>query len=203
MTIHTDAIAQVYARSLFELAEEAGGREKIIQVGDELEQICEMARADHAFREFLASPIIDRRARSATISRIFRDRITDLTLRFLLVLNIKGRLGHLEPINAAYDQLVQEAYGRIEVDVFTPAPLGDQQLQLIGERIEAALGKEPVLHRYTDRSMIGGLKLRIGDQLIDGSVATRLRKLRQNLMSSGPSAVRARFEQIIDEGERE
>jgi F-type H+-transporting ATPase subunit delta len=200
MAIRTDALAQVYARSLFELAEEAGGREKIIEVGDELEQICETARGDRAFREFLGSPIVNRRARGATIAQIFRDRITDLTLRFLLVLNEKGRLGHLEPINAAYDQLVQEAYGRIEVDVFTPAPLGDQQLHLIAERIRAALGKDPVLHRYTDRSMIGGLKLRVGDQLIDGSVSTRLRKLRQSLMTTGPSAVRARIERIIEEG---
>ena len=58
MTAHTDAIAQVYARSLYELADQAGGRDKILEVGQEVEQICELARGNRGFREFLASPIV-------------------------------------------------------------------------------------------------------------------------------------------------
>jgi F-type H+-transporting ATPase subunit delta len=200
MAVQTDAVAHVYARSLYELADEAGGEKKVTEIAGELEQICELARGDRTFAEFLASPIIDRAGRGETLRTIFRDRISDLALRFLLVLNDKGRLGHLEPINAALDQLVQEAHGRVEVDVYTVAPLGDDQLTFIRKRIEEALGKEPVLHPYTDETMLGGLKLRIGDQLIDGSVATRLRRMRQNLMSQGASAVRERFGQIIEEG---
>lgn len=197
---HIDALAQIYARSLFELARDAGGQEKIIEVGGELEQICELARADHTFREFLVSPILDANQRSESIRRIFNDRITDLALRFLLVLNNKLRLGHLETINFAYERLVQESYGRVEVDLITPGPLGDEQVQVIKQRIQQAIGKEPVLHCYTEPDMLGGLKLRIGDQLIDGSVATRLRRLRQNLMTSGSASVRERMDRIIEEG---
>ena len=200
MAIHTDAIAKVYAKSLYELADDAGGRDKIVELAEELEQICELARGDRTFREFLASPIINTKARGEAIRRIFHGRVTDLALRFLLVLNNKARLRRLESISAAFDQLVHEALGRIEVDIYTPGPLGPEQLDTIKQRIQAALGKDPVLYSYTDAAMIGGVRLRIGDQLIDGSVASRLRRLRQHLLTSGSSAVRQRLDKIIEEG---
>ncbi len=200
MTRRTDALAQVYARSLYELADEAGGRDKIMEVARELEQTCELVRADRTFGGFLASPIVNRARRGAALGRIFHGNVTDLVLRFLLVLNDRGRLGHLEAIDDAFDQLVHEAFGRVEVDVFTPGPLEHGQVDALKQRIGTALGKEPVLYTYTDRSMIGGLKLRIGDQLVDGSVSSRLRRLRQNLLSGGGTAMRDRVERVIEEG---
>jgi len=200
MSRHTDALANVYAKSLYELAEKAGGRDKIMELAEELEQICEVARGHRPFREFLASPVIDRVRRRRALRSIFEDKVTDLMLRFLLVLNEKGRLGHLEPIGEAYDRLVHEAFGRVEVDVYTPTPLEPDQQEKLRQRIGKVIGKEPVLYPYTDPRMIGGLKLRIGDQLIDGSVASRLRRMRQSLLSSGSSAVRARLSRIIEEG---
>ena len=101
MTRHTDALSAMYARSLYELAEEAGGRDKILEVADEIEQVCELAVDDRAFREFLGSPIVERGRRGDALRNIFRERVTDLVLRFLLVLNDRGRLGHLEAIGDA------------------------------------------------------------------------------------------------------
>jgi F-type H+-transporting ATPase subunit delta len=199
MATHTDAVATIYARSLYSLAEEAGGKDKLVEIGDELEQVCELARADRNLREFLASPIIDINARAKALRDIFADRITDLTLRFLLVLNKKRRLAHLEQINEAYSSMLQEAFGRIEVDVWTPGELGQPQREAIADRIRSRLGKEPVVHGYTDPSMIGGIRLRIGDQLIDGSVATRLRRLRHNLATHGNAMIRERIDQIIEQ----
>lgn len=201
MTRRTDALAQVYARSLFELAEQAGGREKILEVAEELEQTCELARAGKAFGEFLSSPIIGATRRQAALQKIFHGRITDLVLRFLLVLNIKDRLGHLEAICDAYDGHVHESFGRVEVDVYTPSELDPQQIEAIKQRIGKALDKEPILYHYTDASLLGGLMLRIGDQLVDGSVAGRLRRMRQSLLTSGGSELRDRTARILGEKE--
>ena len=197
-----DALAAVYARSLFELAEKAGGQSKITEVAAELEEISELLRSDRKIREFFSSPILDREERSQSIRRIFTNRITDLTLRFLLVLNAKGRLNHLETIAGGFDRLVQEAFGRIEVDVYTAAPLSTDQRDSLAERIRTALGREPVLHPYTDPTMLGGLKLRIGDQLIDGSIASRLRRMKREILSDGPTRLRDRLNRIIEEGGR-
>ena len=198
MKANADALANVYARSLFELATDAGGTDKLMEVADELEKICELAREDKKINLFLSSPVVDVKARGKALSAIFTYRITDLMLRFLLVLNNKGRLDRLESIETAFDQLVQEAFGRIEVDVITPVAIDAELIATIKEKISTVLGKEPVLHPYVDEGLLGGIKLRIGDQLIDGSVQTRLRKLSEELKNNGGAAVRERFESFID-----
>lgn len=202
MPTQIDALANVYAKSLFQLAQQAGGPNKVNEVAGELDDICELLRGDRSIREFFASPILDREARSASIRRIFTNRITDLTLRFMLVLNDKGRLDRLESIASAFDRMVQEAFGRIEVDVFTAAPLPAEQLGQLRDSIHKALGRDPVLHPYTDASMLGGLKLRIGDQLIDGSVANKLRRMKRELLADGAAHLRERLDRIIEDGGR-
>jgi F-type H+-transporting ATPase subunit delta len=197
MATQTDAVSTTYARSLYELAEGAGA-DKVREVAQELADIVELARGDRNFREFLQSPLIDAAKRRTSLQRIFADRVTDLTLRFLLVLNEKDRLPHLESIVAAYGSLVDEAQGRVEVDLWTAAPMGQEQLEVVTARIREALGKDPVIHPYTDPDMMGGIKLRIGDQLVDGSLATRLRRLRQSLLAEGGSNVRARAASMIE-----
>ncbi len=199
MTATTDALSHVYALSLFQLAEEADGNDKVLEIADELEQICELIRSNRELATFFASPVIDVERRSASLVAIFSDRLTDLVLRFLIVLNQKGRLGHLESISTAYDALLQEAFGRVEVDVFTAQPMAAADMEGIKVQMASALGKEPVLHPYVDKAMLGGIKLRIGDQLIDGSVSTRLRRLGEDLTKRGGSSVRETFERFMDD----
>ena len=66
-------------------------------------------------------------------------------------------------------------------------------------KVFAKLGKEPVIHPYIDEAMIGGLKLRIGDQLIDGSVQTKLRRISDQIQTSGSKAIRERVESYMEE----
>jgi len=196
---HADALAHVYAQSLFELAIDAGGHEKVLEIADEIEQICDLATSNQLISKFFASPIIDIAKRGEALSAIFSNRVTDLTLRFLLVLNNKGRLNHLEQIAIAYDQLVQDAMGRIEVDVFTPTAIDAESINTIKVRVQEMLGKEPVLHPYVDPAMLGGVKLRIGDQLIDGSVQTKLRRLSEAIQSGGATTIREHFETYLED----
>ena len=146
MNKQTDALANIYARTLFELATDAGGNEKVTEIADEIEQICDLISSNQELEKFLSSPIIDSAKRNEALSAIFSNRVTDLTLRFLLVLNNKGRLNHLQQIAIAYDQLVQDAMGRVEVDVFTPSPIDADSINTIKAKVQKMLGKEPVLH---------------------------------------------------------
>jgi F-type H+-transporting ATPase subunit delta len=187
-----DAVARVYAQSLLELADAAGGDEKIVETGGELGVIAEMIRDDSEVAEFLRSPIVDSEKRAESLRRIFEGRVSDLVLRFMLVLNGKGRLGEFGSMASGYDQLVNERMGRVEVDVMTvDGALAPDQLALLGEKVKAKLGQEPVFHQYADESLIGGLVLRVGDQLIDGSVRGQLRRMREELLAAGSTRVRA------------
>lgn len=194
-----DALARVYADSLFQLAEKAGGQNEIESVLGELEDILEIARSDTRFSEFLSSQILPVEARGEALKRILSGRASPLAMNFLLVLNAKGRLGHLAPIVAALDQRVQEAFGRVEVDLYTASPISGDELGAIRDRLREKLRREPIVHPYVDADMIGGLKLQIGDQLIDASVAARLAKLRDRLAREGSAQIRARAERLYDE----
>lgn len=196
-----DALANTYARALFDLAMQQGGQSRAEEVAGELEDVVELARSDARFNEFLASRVLGVKERDRSLESIFGGRCSTLVLNFLRLLNRKNRLSHLPPIVAALDQRVQEQFGRIEVDVFTPAPIDDAQLRGIRDRLASALGKEPVIHPYTDPSMIGGVKFRIGDQLIDASVSARLRQMRERLGSSGGAIVRGRSAELLDDRE--
>lgn len=193
-----DALARVYARSLFELARQAGGQARIEEVVSELEQVLELARSDARFAEFLSSRILPSKKRSQSLQRIFTGAVSDLSLKFLQVLNMKDRLAHLAPIVAALDQMMQREFGRVEVDVYTAAPASADELNSIRARLQSILGKEPVLHSYTEPSMIGGLKLQIGDQLVDASLAANLRRLRDQLSSEGSAKIRAKFDRFFE-----
>ncbi len=194
-----DALAHTYARSLFELVNGKGGRGAIETILGQLEDILELARTDASFNEFLASRVVPTGQRSASIQKIFANRADPLVVNFLCVLNKKGRLSHLPAIVAAFDALAQEMFGRVEVDVFTAEPLNADSLAGIKSKLATSLGKDIVLHPYTDSAMIGGVKFRIGDQLVDASVATQLRHMRDTLDSTGAAKLRARAKDAIGE----
>ncbi len=195
-----DAVSQNYARALMDLALTKGGKTAVEELQGELEDLLELARADKLFSEFLATRSIAAKKRADALERMLRGRVSDLLLNFLLLLNSKDRLPELPTIAVSYDHLVQEQFGRVEVDVYTAEPVGPDALRTIGERLGAVLNKQVVAHPYTDSSMIGGVKFRIGDQLVDASVATRLRRMRDKLANEGNAALKAKFDRIIEGG---
>ena len=191
-----DAIAEIYARSVFDLAMERGGQTLAESVSSELEALLDLARQDKRFGEFLASRILPMQKREDAIRSMLSGKCEDLTRDFLLTLNRKGRLGHL-PAIAALDQILQEAFGRVEVDVYTAEPMGQEGLSSIRERLGASLKKEVVVHPYTDESMIGGVRLRIGDQLVDASISTKLRRIREQLARDGAASLRGKIKSVL------
>ena len=200
MPTHTDTLARIYARSLFEVSEESGGRDGVMEVADELEQVCELVRSDASFREFLSSPLIESAARGDSLKAIFSGRISEVVFNFLMVLNAHDRLGHLEMIGVAMMQMVHEHWGRVEVDVTTAKPMDDAGRDAVVNELKKIIGKDPVIHSYVNPDLIGGATFRIGDQLIDGSVATQLKRLERDLQKAGSHGIRVHPERYIEGG---
>ena len=187
-----EKIAKVYATALLDLAVAQGGNTAAKEMGEELSALCEVAAANKKFVMFLGSPAITRARRTETIDRILKGRVSELLYRFVVTLNRKGRLGHLLAIGQSYDTLLQELFGMTEVDVYTVdgKAMGEATESLMREKLRAAIGREAIFHYCADPAMIGGIKLQIADQLVDGSVATRLRRLQQAMIESGGATVR-------------
>ncbi len=192
-----DALAKVYAHAAFEIAESTDGITPEDLLG-ELEDLLEIARDDRGFNELLATRLIDAGKRDASLVRMLEGKCSTLTVNFLRQLNAKGRLGHIVPIVGALDELVQARFGRIEVDVFTASPMSPEALDGVKHKLSESLGKEVIMHPYTDSTMLGGIKIRMGDQLIDASVQADLRSLRDNLLRNGGARVRGNSSGMLD-----
>lgn len=194
-----DAVDKVYATSLFELAEKQGGRGALESLASECEELANLIREHRQLAEFFNSRIIPLRDKDRCIRTIFAGRISDLLLRFLLVLNRKERVNRTLSILTACDQLMQERFGKIEVDLYTRFPMPAEQVDAIRRRLQETLQREPIVHTYLDEQMIGGIKMQVGDKLIDASVATQLRRMRERLVEDGAAKVRAKADRIIEE----
>ena len=183
----TNPTAIAYARSMLELANE---RNQADDIGREMAAIKEITDQNPTFAAFLADPGIGATERTATLSRVFRDRVSPLVMNFLGVLNNKGRLRLLGPIAEAYGNLLDEQQGKVEVDVTTAQRLSPEQLEQVRQRVGQALGKNAVVHQYVDENIIGGLVLRVEDRLIDASVRYQLEAMRARLLAARPQSAK-------------
>jgi F-type H+-transporting ATPase subunit delta len=178
--MHSSITAVTYAKSLLELATE---RKMAEDTGQQLLAIRQVLESNREFAEYLRDPGISRQERIATINRIFGGRASDLVLKFLGVLGEHDRLRLLVEIENAYADLYEEQVGNVEVDVTSVSALSAEQVELVRQRVSAALGKNAVVHQYVDASILGGLVLRVQDKMIDASVRYQLKAIHDRLLS--------------------
>ncbi len=176
------AAQTVYARALLELAQ---AKDCLAEVIDEMSQIGRLLRADAGLSSLCASQILSVEKRAQSLKAIFSGQISQITFDFLGVVNLKGRLGELEAICGAFAKAADQAMGLVEVGVYVAQAMDENGLAELAGGIGKALGKTAKLNMVVEPSLIGGLKLRIGDQLLDGSVANQLKNLKQRLVAAG------------------
>ena len=196
-----EAVDRVYAESLFELAEAEGGRDRLESLSGECDELVELTRQSPELSEFLASRILSIDDRERSLNTMFNGHVSDLLLRLLHILNRKERLMRLLSIVAAFQEMVQAKFGRIEVDVYTRTAISAEQLERIGTHLQAALKREPVLYTYTDPAMIGGVRMQIGDRLFDDSVSSQLRSMAERLKREGTARVRTAVDRAFEDSE--
>ena len=182
-TTHHDPTSIAYAQSLLELA---GEKNEAEPVGQELGQLAEIVESNPTFAAYLADPGISHEVRADILKKMFFGQVSPLVWNFLGVLNLKGRIKGIRAIASAYDDLLDEKLGKIEVDVTVAQKLGPEQLEQVRQRVSQALGKDAVIHQYVDESIIGGLLLRVQDKLIDSSVKSQLQSLKTQMLASRP-----------------
>jgi F-type H+-transporting ATPase subunit delta len=181
-THHTPTVLS-YAQSLLELAEEKNDAES---VGGELGQLGEVLEQNPVFVQFLTDPGISVDERAKVLKETFGGKVSPLLFNFLGVMNIKGRMSLLGQIVSAYDDLYDQKHGKIEVDVTVAHKLTPDELENVRKRISDALKKDAVIHTYVDESIIGGMLLRVQDQLIDASVRGQLQAIKSQILSKKP-----------------
>ncbi len=183
----TDSVSRVYAQALLELAQPEGQADAL---AEEAGGLLELLAGEPDLGVLLSSRALNSSQRSGVVEQLFKGKVSDVLYRFLQVVNRKDRLGALAGILSAYRVLVSEARGELDVDVFVAESLSDEAGRGVAESIGGAMGKQVHLRQHVDPELIGGLKVRVGDRLIDGSVATQLRIMKRKLVDVGRERAR-------------
>lgn len=183
----TDSVSRVYAQALLELAQADNAADAIAEEVGELQALLHR-EAD--LGKLLSSRTLNSAQRTALVEQLFKGKVSDVLYKFIQVVNRKDRLGALAGILSTYRVLVAEARGEIDVEVYVAEALTDEAGRGVAESIGQAVGKRVHLHQHVDPELIGGLKVRVGDRLIDGSVATQLKIMKRKLVEAGREKAR-------------
>jgi len=170
-------IARSYAEALYELGAEAG---KVKQVERDLRRAAELT-LESELHLVLRHPLVPRKDKLDLAEEIFAG-LDPYVRNLLLLLVERGRIAYLGEIVAELRRLREEKEGLLHVQVDTPYPL-DGLLERIRERLEELTGRKVLVEERLDRDLIGGIRIRMGDLVLDGSVRAQLERLRDALVS--------------------
>jgi len=173
------AIADLYAEGLLAAAVERGQEHEVAAQFADLVVFL----GDHPdFEQWLVSEVIDVEQRRASLERLFRGRMNDLLLNLLLVLNRRRRQRLVRAVHRCLELRMQEMRGAHEITVETAMPLWHEMRTAIRAVVTGWLGRTPILVEEVRPEMIGGIVIRVDDVRVDGSVVSRLARLRDRLL---------------------
>ncbi len=174
------AIGRRYAQALFHTAAKAGTVER---VETDLETIDALIRTSPRLLRILRAPTIGPAQKRELAGRLFESQISNLTLRFLYLLIAKRREAVLPEVNREFRQLSYAARNILPVTATVASRLSAEERAGLTATLGRRTGKTVELSEEVDPDLIGGIVLRLGDTIIDGSVAGQLRRLRQQLLA--------------------
>ncbi|MDO8786140.1 MAG: ATP synthase F1 subunit delta, partial [Syntrophales bacterium] len=179
--LSASGIAKRYARAFFEIAQE---NEQLETYYAELENFASLLEEAKDLQEFLANPIFDRADKKAVIEAVLqRISISSMTVNFLKLLLDKQRMGIFYDIVLCYREFLDNALRKVRVDVKTAFPLSPDLTRNLQKGLEELTGKNVEMALGGDVSLIGGIVVRVGDTLYDGSVKTQLDNIRKGIVS--------------------
>jgi len=190
-----ERLGAVYARALLGAAE---GQRVTDRVLSELDSLIDdvLARAP-GFEQFLESPRIHLDEKLRVLDLSFATRMTPVLLQFLKVAARHGRLDCLRQIRAAARRQYTELLGRVEVTVRTAAPLSSALRAQVEQRLTAVLGKPVDLQCVVAPELLGGLQVRVGDTVYDGSLDNRLDKMRDETTRRTAQQIRDSLQRFL------
>jgi len=177
-------IARNYAETLLELARRSGGDAAIDEYGRALDEVGELLRNEPRVRDFLETPRLTSEERKRAVRSAFGGRVPEPFLRFLLVVIEKRRQALLGEIASEYTLLVDDLRGRARAHVTLARDAEPQLREEIVSALQRRLGRTVVATFDVDASLVGGVVVRVGDQLYDGSLRRRITGLRRRMMGA-------------------
>ena len=169
------SLAGRYASALFELARD---QRQIDAVSTSLKTVKDTLAQSAEFKELTSSPLIQRKdAAKAVAATAAALRLDSTTTNFLGVIARNGRLRQLPEVIRLFDRLAAEHRGETTAEVITARPLDDGQVAALKANLRSRAGREVTIDSRVDPSILGGIVVRLGSQMIDASIRTKLNTL--------------------------
>lgn len=174
-------VAERYAQAAFAYAE---GRQAQVALVDELTGVAELVRQSPELQRFLAHPCLSIALKQTLLQDLLKDRVSSVTLRVLDLLIAKRRGQILSEVAERMVSLLQEQRGRLTVRVTSALPLAPAEQAAAAKRLSGLLRATVNLELAADPRLLGGLMIRVGDWLIDGSCRGQLDAMREKLLQN-------------------
>lgn len=173
----TASLAGRYAAALYDLAGEQG---VVTAVETDLDTLAAAVRESADLAALLKNPEVSRDAAAKAVDAVAEHLgLSTLTRNFLGVLAANRRLASLTDVVRAFTAIAAAARGEVTAEVTTAHPLDDAQLAQLADKLKAREGRSVTVKAHVDPAILGGLVVKIGSRMIDGSIRTRLNSLAQ------------------------
>lgn len=178
-----------YAEALVELAFD---KNLIEQLREELFQVSEVFERCLELRFLLLNMKIGADIKKETIKQVFKDNIKPETLNFLMLLIDKNRIRYLPGIVREFNRLADKKQNILNIKIYSAFPLDEMQVERLKEKYRRIYKAASVKAEIEiDKSLIGGVKVKIGDKVIDASVTGKVNTLKELLLSAGDMNLKA------------
>ena len=165
-------LAKKYGRAIYEIAAEQHCLE---QTEEDLRLIADTIGKSKELGEILNHPLL-------AIKKLFADKVQPIVLQFCYVVIDKGRIADFAAMADVYANLAHHGMGMEEAVVTSAFPLTKSQVDALKAKLAEITGSKIIMKQKVDASLIGGFTVRMGDRLIDGSIARQLAALRSQMM---------------------
>jgi F-type H+-transporting ATPase subunit delta len=166
-------------RALFELALDAGEADGVVE---DLRQLAERSASDVASRATLDDPRASKVVKKDAAGRLLPATARPLTRDFVMMAIDRGRAEILGVAHEEFTAMLREQRGEAVAEVVSTAPLDAESKTALLIRLEKLTRKRVTLHERVDATLRGGLRVKVGSMLLDGSVTRRLSQMREELM---------------------
>ncbi|MCT8975808.1 F0F1 ATP synthase subunit delta [Clostridium sp. CX1] len=168
-----------YALALYKVAEENG---KVEQYLEELRNIVALINNDEEFLQLIKHPQVSTSSKKKLFEQIFKGRIDDNLLSFLLVLIDKGRILQLEGKLNEMEKIHLLKKNQVVAKVKTVIPLLDEEKKSLTEKLEKKFNKKVLLEEEIDSSIIGGIYVQVDNEVIDGTIKSKLEEMKKLML---------------------
>ena len=173
-----DATEELAVVAIAEAADKEG---QLDELEDELFRFSRIVQANRRLRSALSNQFVAPDARAGLVSELVEGKVSAQALRLITEAAAYPRGRSLDTGLEAYANLAAELRERLVAEVHVAVPLTSEQRGRLAAALVAAFGHDVYLNVVVDPELIGGVTVRVGDELINGSVATKLAELRRNL----------------------